>query len=366
MATTLARSSSSCRPRSSSIVPCWKTFLLFARPPSLSPLKCVMRPGTPRKRTPYCASTRQRSAFPKPKSKRLPTCSPPASPTRACASKTTLRSNWQPGENASTPGLPRASTSMPIANTKMRAKHQLTLASSLETRTDATPLRRFQSVGPDQQRAEGFLPLQRQRFVHRREFLGKERVEFRGNVLQFFLQRIDARDLIIGRPPFVIQNVSVELRGFLANALFSGDRAAFLRGHDLLAHFFCLLRQFLQPLAEECVSFQFCRAIHQRIVHAVDALNIKAHVAKQVVNAHRRVEFQFAVLRSEFGARIESHHKLCGIALRAARHLHCVGAGENSGAQRGLERRGRRGGNTRRLEAHGQIHTTDAAPAVRG
>src|SRR6266571_1892482 len=101
-----------------------------------------------------------------------------------------------------------------------------------------------------------FQLLLRQRFVHRREFLGNERVEFRGNVLQFFLQRIDARDLIIGRPPFVIQNVSVELRGFLANALFSGDRAAFLRGHDLLAHFFCLLRQFLQPLAEECVSFR--------------------------------------------------------------------------------------------------------------
>src|SRR5260370_794954 len=54
---------------------------------------------------------------------------PPSSPPPACAWKTTLQSNWRSGKNASTPGSPRASTSMPIANTKMPAKRPPTLAS---------------------------------------------------------------------------------------------------------------------------------------------------------------------------------------------------------------------------------------------
>src|SRR2546429_3696095 len=33
-----------------------------------------------------------------------------------------------------------------------------------------------------------------------------------GHVIQFFLQRVDARDLIVPRPSFVIQNGAVELR----------------------------------------------------------------------------------------------------------------------------------------------------------
>src|SRR5580693_4180162 len=46
----------------------------------------------------------------------------------------------------------------------------------------------------------------RKRLVHRRKFLSHKRLEFAGDILQLFLQRVDARGLIITWAPLIIQN----------------------------------------------------------------------------------------------------------------------------------------------------------------
>src|SRR6266446_4616996 len=54
----------------------------------------------------------------------------------------------------------------------------------------------------------------RKSLIHCGKFLGNEGVEFAGHVIQFLLERIDARTLVIGWTPLIVQNSSVECRRF--------------------------------------------------------------------------------------------------------------------------------------------------------
>src|SRR5712692_9536954 len=204
----------------------------------------------------------------------------------------------------------------------------------------------------------------RKSLIHCGKFLGNEGVEFAGHVIQFLLERIDARTLVIGWTPLIVQNSSVECRRFFADAFLTGDGASFRRGHDLLAHGFHFAGEFLQPLAEDGVCLQLCAALHQPGVYAVNAVDIEAHFPEQTVKTHRRVDFQFAIFDRELSARIEFQDKLRGVSLFAARHLHRVAAGHNSGALRRFKRSRGCGRNVRRLQAHGPLHAADAAAAV--
>ncbi len=83
------------------------------------------------------------------------------------------------------------------------------------------------------------------------------------------------------------------------------------------------------------------------------------------MQAHGRVEFQFAVFHCEFRARIKFHHKLCAVGLFAARHLHRVGARHNSGALSRFKGCRSRRRNVRRLQPHRPFHAADTPAAVR-
>ncbi len=83
------------------------------------------------------------------------------------------------------------------------------------------------------------------------------------------------------------------------------------------------------------------------------------------MEAHRRVEFHFAVFHRELRARIEFHDKLRVISLFAACHFHRVGAGQNSGALRCFKCGRGRGRDVRRLQPHRPFHAADPAAAVR-
>src|SRR5712691_1756363 len=126
-------------------------------------------------------------------------------------------------------------------------------------------------------RLDRFQLFLRKRLIHCGKFLGNEGVEFAGHVIQFLLERIDARTLVIGWTPLIVQKSSVECRRFFADAFLAGDGASFRRGHDLLAHGFYFAGEFLQPLAEDGVCLQLCAALHQPGVYAVNAVDIEAH-----------------------------------------------------------------------------------------
>src|SRR3984957_3656861 len=49
----------------------------------------------------------------------------------------------------------------------------------------------------------GFQFFLRKRFVHRRKFLSHKRLEFASDILQLFLQRVDAPGLIISGAPLI-------------------------------------------------------------------------------------------------------------------------------------------------------------------
>src|SRR5712664_3070402 len=134
---------------------------------------------------------------------------------------------------------------------------------------------------------DGFQLFLGKRFVHRRKLFCNESLEFAGHVIQLFLQRIDARGLIVGWTAFIVQYGAVELRRFLADALFAGDGASFRRSHDLLSHGFHFAGEFLHPLAEGSVSLQLCGALHERVMYTVDTVDIEAHLPQQTVEAHR-------------------------------------------------------------------------------
>src|SRR5206468_12391854 len=179
-------------------------------------------------------------ACPKLTNKRLQKCSLPASPTPVCASKITHRSKSRPGGNASTPGSAREWTCTRISSMKTPARRQRMLASFSEKQSDLSPPQqaaqwlvafveehgcsgnagaRLALGGVPSFAIEGLDGLQLfllKRLVYAGQFLGNEGVELAGHVIQFFLQRVDARDLIVPRPSFVIQNGSVELRRFFA------------------------------------------------------------------------------------------------------------------------------------------------------
>src|SRR5712664_1510224 len=166
----------------------------------------------------------------------------------------------------------------PTSSTKTPAKPQPTLASFSESRADRRSSIAFVEIAGYSGGAgsgigigsvpgfavdglDGFQFFLRKRFIHRRKFLGNEGVEFAGHVFQFLLQRIDARGLIVGWTAFIVQYGSVELRRFLADALFAGDGASFRRGHDLLSHGFHFAGEVLHPLAEGSISLQLCAAL---------------------------------------------------------------------------------------------------------
>src|SRR5260370_12845991 len=264
-ASTSVQFSCNSRQRLSSIVPCWKTFLPFARKLSLSPSRSVTRLGTPTKRTPFFASTRPRFACPRPTSKLLQTCSLPALPTPACASKITPRSKSPLGGNASTLGSAKAPMCTPISSTRTLARLPRMPSSFSESRADRRSSIAFVEIAEYSGRAssgfavgsvpgfavdwlDGFHIFLGKRFVNRRKLFCNVSLEFAGHVIKLFLQRIDARGLIVGWAAFIVQDGSVELRRFLADALFAGDGASFRRCHDLLSHAFHFPAQFLYPL----------------------------------------------------------------------------------------------------------------------
>src|SRR5260370_31044654 len=235
----------------------------------------------------------------------------------------------------------------PISSTKTPAKPQPTLASFSESRADRRSSIAFVEIAGYSGGAssgirigsvpgfavdglDGFQFFLRKRFVHRRKLFCNEGVEFAGHVIKLFLHRIDARGLIIGWTAFIVQYGSVELRRFLADALLASDGTSFRRCHDLLSHGFHFAGEFLHPLAEGSVSLQLCAAFHERVMYTVDAVDIEAHLPEQAVEAHRRVEFQRAVFRSEFRARIDRQAKLRAVGLFAPRHLHRGGARQKS------------------------------------
>ncbi len=204
-----------------------------------------------------------------------------------------------------------------------------------------------------------------QRFIQRRQFLRDKAIEFGLDVPQFFLQRFDPRHLVIGGTPLVKHQVAIKASGLFADALLAGDGSAFLGGDNFLAQLVNFLREVLQALREGCVALYFTAAIRQRVANAVDAVDVKAHVAEQIVNAHCRVQFELAVFKAELRAGIEVHHELSGVRLGSPGHLHRVGTRQNSRALRGFKRGSGRGRNPRRLDAHGPFDTADASAAVR-
>src|ERR1700674_576972 len=75
--------------------------------------------------------------------------------------------------------------------------------------------------GLSDERLDGWQFFLLQQFVDARQILGGKTVEFSRDIAKFFLQRIDAGNLIVAGPALVIQNIAVELGGLLANADFS-------------------------------------------------------------------------------------------------------------------------------------------------
>ena len=205
----------------------------------------------------------------------------------------------------------------------------------------------------------------RQRFIHRRKFPGNEAVEFCLHISQLLLQRVDTRHLIIGRTAFVEDKVRVEASGLFADVLFPGNGAAFFRSHNFLAQLIDFLRQVLQLLREGRIVLDFAAAVSQSVAHAVDAVDVKTHVAEQIVDAHGSVQIELAVIGTEFRARIKRNIELCCICPRAPGQLHCVGAGQHARALCRFEGGRGSGRNARRLDAHGPFDAADAAAAVR-
>src|SRR5580704_9889711 len=86
--------------------------------------------------------------------------------------------------------------------------------------------------------------------IHGWKFLGKECIEFTGDIMQFLLERVDACSLVIGRAPFIVQDFSVEFGGLLTDTFFARQSTAFGRGHNFLPHRFHFVRQLLETLRE--------------------------------------------------------------------------------------------------------------------
>src|SRR5260370_8195772 len=202
----------------------------------------------------------------------------------------------------------------PISSTKTPAKPQPTPASFSESRADRRSSIAFVEIagysgGADSGIGIGSVPgfavygldafqfFLRKRFVHRRKLFANESFEFTGHVIQLFLQRIDARCLIVGWAAFIVQDGSVELRRFLADSLFAGDGASFRRCHDLLSHGFHFAGKFLHPLAEGSVSLQLCTALHDRVIYTVDTAAIEPHLPQQTLQPHRTVYFHLPSFR---------------------------------------------------------------------
>src|SRR5712664_4953710 len=118
-----------------------------------------------------------------------------------------------------------------ISSTKTPAKPQPTLASFSESRADRRSSIAFVEIAEYSGGAssgigigsvpgfavdglDGFQLFLGKRFVHRRKLFCNESLEFTGRVIQLFLQRIDARGLIVGWTAFIVQYGAVELRRF--------------------------------------------------------------------------------------------------------------------------------------------------------
>src|SRR5437762_13984710 len=76
-------------------------------------------------------------------------------------------------------------------------------------------------------RLDGFQFLLRECFVYGGKLLGNNGIKFTGHFIQFFLQRIDARDLIVGWTAFIVQDGAVKLRRFFTDSLLTGDGSSF-------------------------------------------------------------------------------------------------------------------------------------------
>src|SRR5260370_10876719 len=180
----------------------------------------------------------------------------------------------------------------PTSSTKTPAKPQPTLASFSESGADRRSSTAFVEIagysgGADSGIGIGSVPgfavygldafqfFLRKRFVHRRKLFCNEGVEFAGHVIKLFLQRIDARGLIIGWTAFIVQYGSVELRRFLADALLASDGTSFRRCHDLLSHGFHFAGEFLHPLAEGSISLQLCAPLHDPFLYPVHPVAIQ-------------------------------------------------------------------------------------------
>src|SRR5260370_6663394 len=115
----------------------------------------------------------------------------------------------------------------PTSSTKTPAKPQPTPASFSESRADRRSSIAFVEIAgysgvADSGIGIGSVPgfavygldafqfFLRKRFVHRRKLFANESFELTGHVIQLFLQRIDARYLIAGWPPFIVHVGSVE------------------------------------------------------------------------------------------------------------------------------------------------------------
>src|SRR4029077_979154 len=110
------------------------------------------------------------------------------------------------------------------------------------------------------------------------KLFANEGFELAGYVVEFLFQRINSRDLVVAWAAFIAYNGSVERRRFFADALLTGDGAAFRRGHDLLAHGFHFAAEPPQLCAEDIVALQSCGPLHERVMRTIDAVDVETHL----------------------------------------------------------------------------------------
>ena len=76
----------------------------------------------------------------------------------------------------------------------------------------------------------------RKSFASGLEILGNESIELVDNVLPFATQRINTGEIVISGSTLIENHRAIDLRCFLPDTLFTGDRSSFFSGHYFLTN----------------------------------------------------------------------------------------------------------------------------------